>query len=151
MKKFYSFFAVLILFIAVAGSASAQGVTQNTAPAFRISKVAMAITNVDAMVAFYRNVFNIDFRAVDIGNGVKLYMGTFSGMDILFAPNEIANVKAEQSRMQFDIMVPSLKDAKTQAEASGGSVREEREEAGRMIATLVDPDGNTIVVIEKKS
>lgn len=149
--KFYSFFIALVFSITVAwGSASAQTQAQNPAPTFRISKVAMAVTNVDAMVAFYRNVFKIDFRAVDIGNGVKLYMGTFSGMDILFAPNEIANVKAEQSRMQFDIMVPSLKDAKTQAEASGGSVREEREEAGRMIATLVDPDGNTIVVIEKK-
>lgn len=149
--------AAVILAVA---AGSAQGQTQRqapppppnggAAPGFRIAKLAMAITNVDAMVTFYRTVFDIDFRAVDIGNGIKLYTGKFAGMDILFAPNTIANVKAEQSRTQFDIIVPDIKAAKEKAQAGGGSVREEKEEAGRIMATLVDPDGNTIVVIQPK-
>ncbi len=158
--KLERFLPVAVLFLALAAG-SAQGQTQRQAPpppppngggapGFRIAKLAMAITNVDAMVTFYRNVFGIDFRAVDIGNGVKLYTGKFAGMDILFAPNTIANVKAEQSRTQFDIIVPDIKAAKEKAQASGGSVREEKEEAGRIMATLVDPDGNTIVVIQPK-
>lgn len=151
MVKIFSFLGAILFSLSVlTGSAAAQGQGAGTAPGFRISRVAMAITKVDAMVGFYRSVFNIDFKAVDIGNGVTLYTGKFSGIDILFAPNEIANVKAEQSRTQFDIIVPNIKEAKEKAQANGGSVREENEEPSRYTATLVDPDGNTVLVIQMK-
>lgn len=149
MKPFAFLGLIVVTAVLMTGNARAQSAPADT-NTFRIGKIAFAITNVDAMVDFYRNVFSINFRAIDIGDGMKLYSGKLGDLNLLLAPNALAGVKAEQSLMQFDVIVADLEVMKARTVRHGGTVREENENERQKIATVVDPDGNTIVLIEEK-
>ncbi|MEO5931124.1 MAG: VOC family protein [Candidatus Kapaibacterium sp.] len=118
-------------------------------PAFRVARVTYAITNVEKMVAFYENVFQMKFESFD-GGGTKLYSGMLLGQNTLFCPNTLAGVVAEQNRLQYDIVVSDIDGVAARVRASGGKVREENTVEGRKTMTIVDPDGNTIIFHQAK-
>ena len=64
----------------------------------------MAITNMQKMLAFYSNVFQIEFTEKEM-YGSHLYSGIWGELNLLFCPAEIAQNTAEQNRHQFDIEV----------------------------------------------
>lgn len=120
-----------------------------TNEAFEISKITIAVTNTEKMVAFYRNVYKCSFSELDV-NGITLYSGKLGGIGILLCPNTLAGVKAEQSRHQFDYIVDDLEQLVRTALASGGMLQGKIEITGdRKSATIIDPDGNTTIFIQE--
>ena len=118
--------------------------------AFEISRVSYAVTNIDAMVVFYSAVFQTEFKTLHWGDQT-LYQGKLLGHPTLFCPNSIAGVKAEQSRIQFDVLTNDLDGVIKRAAESGGTVREQSEAgAAERYCTVVDPDGNTINFYARK-
>jgi len=110
----------------------------------------MAITNMKEMVRFYHETFGVELKGFEAYGGHMFYAGTFLGMNLLLCPNEVAGVEAKQNRHQFDIIVEDFDGVVARAAASGGTVREQDVSEGVRYATLVDPDGNTMVILEEK-
>lgn len=117
---------------------------------FRIGKVTMAITDMEQMVKFYRETFGVELKGFEGFGGHMFYSGTFLGMQMLLCPNAIAGVEAKQNRHQFDIITGDFDGVLARAATSGGSVHDQGESGGVRYATLIDPDGNTMVIIEEK-
>lgn len=114
-----------------------------------IGKITIAVTNTEQMVAFYKNVYKCELKEFDV-NGTTLYSGQIAGVKILLCPNSLAGVKAEQNRHQFDYIVKDLDRLVSFALASGGALQGKVEVIrDQKTATIVDPDGNTTVLIQK--
>jgi predicted enzyme related to lactoylglutathione lyase len=76
-----------------------------------------------------------------------LYHGTLAGIPLLICPNEIAGVKAEQSRHQLAFRVADLASLLARAKEAGGSIETPVTESTTS-AILRDPDGNTVEVTQ---
>lgn len=115
----------------------------------KISKITLAITNMNEMLEFYSSVFNAKFREID-SYGTKLYSTRISGMNYLFCPNEIADVKATQNRHQFDYFIDDLKELIEKVRSANGIIQgNETLTQNYKSVSVVDPDGNTMVFIQK--
>jgi len=153
MHRITSFFAVLM--IAAITSAAAQPSTQPQkeqnmdTPEFRLSRVAMAVENIEPTVRFYEKVFNITFDSFE-AMGQTLYTGKFLGLDFILVPNVMAGVEAKQSRHQFDVVVADMDAVLERVIEGGGTIREEERQEGIRSATVVDPDGNTMVLLKRE-
>ena len=113
---------------------------------FTLSKITIAITNINEMVFFYKTVFKCEFNEVSIAN-TTLYSGNLFGIKILLCPNELAGVIAQQNRQQFDIEVTDIKTVLQDVIKANGKVKETYNPETKT-ASVTDPDGNTIVFIE---
>ncbi|MCP4439476.1 MAG: hypothetical protein GY810_11090 [Aureispira sp.] len=117
----------------------------------KIGKVTIAVTKINEMVNFYTTIFSCDFKKIDAYNNT-LYMGEIKGVKILLCPNEIADVKAEQNRFQFDFYVKDIKKLIIDIETSGGRIIGKTEGAETLQSvSVMDPDGNTMVFIQKST
>ena len=98
-----------------------------------------------AMVAFYNAVFDADLRpSFRIGDS-QFYRGSISGMDLALCPNAIAGVDAAQNRQQFRFQVEDIEAVMAAGIAAHGSeINPVDEYEGAKVASLADPDGNTI-------
>jgi catechol 2,3-dioxygenase-like lactoylglutathione lyase family enzyme len=110
----------------------------------QIERITLAVTHMAEMVTFYNNVLNAEM--VQVGNS-PFYRGTFAGTSLLFCPNDIAEVDAQQNRHQFRIAA-DINTIRVRVAASGGEIINDGEEAGRKILGVRDPDGNTYEFIE---
>ena len=64
----------------------------------------------------------------------------------LLCPNSLAGVEAAQNRHQFSYAVTDLDAVLARATGAGGSLSgAPQQQAGQRSATVIDPDGNTIV------
>lgn len=152
--------AVVVLLIAAASltAVSAQPAAgrservMQTEPFYRLSQVDMAAVKIDAVVKFYESVFGAKFTVIDAGS-FKMYTGELFGIRTVIAPNSIAGVNAEQSRHQFELVTNDMDGAMARAKAAGGTIRDESPGDGKgpRTVTLVDPDGNTIVLHEAQA
>lgn len=144
----YIVLAAALLIAALTAEARAQ--TTATAayqPAFGIGKITMAITNMEAMVRFYESVFDTKLEPFE-AMGERFYQGRLLGCVVLFCPNRIAGVVAEQNRHQFDLLTDQI-DAVVQRAVSAGGTARDGTNAGAKTATITDPDGNTMVIIQR--
>jgi predicted enzyme related to lactoylglutathione lyase len=124
--------------------------TQASGNDIRISQITVAVNDAEAMRNFYEKVFQCTFRSFEL-QGHTLYSGTFAGIDLVLCPNEIPGVVAEQNRHQFDIVVPDLEKALENVKAAGGKMMDEVQITERSkVASIIDPDGNTMVLIQKR-
>lgn len=124
-----------------------------------IRQITLATIHTEAMVTFYEAVLGSGLTGF-AAYGTTLYRGKLGGVDLLFCPNDIAGVVAEQSRHQFTIAVPDLSAALLAADGTEGSVEEVRREGSAGVsahgvetptvtsAILRDPDGNTIELVQ---
>lgn len=118
---------------------------------FKIAKITIATTATQEMAAFYSSVFNSELSPVE-AYGYTLYSGSFCGINLLICPNDLAGVNANQNRQQFDIEVSGIEKVLQKVEATGGNIKEALSiTATHKIASVTDPDGNTIVFIEQLS
>lgn len=117
---------------------------------YKLEGMTMAITNMDAMLKFYSNVFNIDFQEKDM-YGSRLYAGNWGGLKLLFCPAEIARNTAKQNRHQFDIIVPDLKLLIEMASKfEGKAMGDKHEDETSWSIGIYDPDGNSILFKQLK-
>lgn len=112
---------------------------------YSIEGMTVAVTNMDAMIKFYANVFDIQFVPFKIDE-FTLFAGKWDSMNILFCPAKLAQNKAKQNRHQFDLVVDDMDEMIKQSLENGGELLSEKQEDGDMIsASVYDPDHNSIV------
>ena len=109
----------------------------------------VAAVNMMQMVEFYNAVFDAQLKAtVHIGDE-QFYAGKLCGMKVTFCPNTIAGVIAEQNRQQFRFQVGDIEAVMEKGIANHGSeINPIEEYKGAKVASLADPDGNTIEFVE---
>jgi predicted enzyme related to lactoylglutathione lyase len=111
----------------------------------RIDRITLAVTHVDAVIAFYNEIF--DSGIEPLGDS-PLYAGTLGGVPLLVCPNEIAGVDASQSRHQLRFVVDDIEDVLAHVPLAGGSLLNRDRVGGRLVVGISDPDGNTYELIE---
>ena len=66
-------------------------------------------------------------------------------------PNSVAQVDAKQNRQQFDFLVDDVQATLDTALAHGGTpLQPAQEHNGTIIASVYDPDGNSMVFSQAK-
>ncbi|NJO83246.1 MAG: VOC family protein [Blastochloris sp.] len=114
----------------------------------RIERVTLAVSDMDAMVRFYNEVFAAGLSPMADS---AMYRGVFGGVPITFCPNDIADVRADQSRHQYRIAVDSLDDTLLKIMTHGGRIKDPvSEEQGERWMSVIDPDGNTLELVEHR-
>lgn len=106
----------------------------------RLVEVGLTANDVPAMIRFYDELFGARLEALP-AYGTTFYRGTLHGVRFVIAPNDLAGVEADQNRHQFVYETSDLRAVLEAAMRAGGVVRDEADGA----ATVLDPDGNTIV------
>lgn len=116
--------------------------------AYGIARIAMAAENIEGMVQFYQRVFGAHFKRVS-GYDTFVYEGRIFGLEYVLIPNAVAGVRCGRSRHEFNIRVKDL-DATLQRVVSTGGVIAKNPAITdkRRVATVVDPDGNTMILTE---
>jgi hypothetical protein len=107
-----------------------------------LKKITVAVTHMDAMVAFYHTLLQLDFTDATF-KSCTLKKAQYKGIEILFCPNEIAEVHADQGRHQFEFVHPEYAEFVKQDWVKAFM---EEDESDHQSVTLVDPDGNTVIV-----
>jgi catechol 2,3-dioxygenase-like lactoylglutathione lyase family enzyme len=73
----------------------------------RIDRITLAVTHVDAVIAFYNEIFDAGIEPLVDS---PLYAGTLGGVSLLVCPNEIAGVEASRNRHQLRFVVDNIED-----------------------------------------
>lgn len=128
------------------GSPQPEAFTAMNNPEYRITRIALAATDAATAAAFYENVFDCALKPFDMP-GDKIYAGMLLGYQFVIAPNSIANVTAERSRIQFNIATSDLDATLERVTSAGGTVREVEPSGNERVATVLDPDDNTIIFV----
>ncbi|MEM7297350.1 MAG: VOC family protein [Bacteroidota bacterium] len=117
---------------------------------YTIEGMTLAVHQMDKMIQFYSNVFNIQFEAKEMFDNT-LYSGTWGDLKVLFCPAELAGNEARQNRHQFDIITTNLEGCIDNVKMNGGSLMGEISEDDNMKSIgIYDPDHNSIVLKQPK-
>jgi len=115
-----------------------------------ITGFTLAVINMNMMLIFYGDVFNIQFAPTEI-SGYTVYNGDWNGMQIQFCPVELANNTANQNRHQLTIEVDNLRETIKIATDRGGKLIGNLVENEHEISVgIYDPDGNSLVLKQQK-
>ncbi len=115
----------------------------------RLVGLTVAAVKMEKMVSFYNAVFNARLKATVHIGAEQFYAGELCGMKLTFCPNAIAGVIAEQNRQQFRFEVADIEAVMAAGLANHGSeINPIEEYKGAKVASLADPDGNTIEFVE---
>ena len=101
------------------------------------------------MVRFYNAVFDARLQAtVHIGDA-QFYGGKLGALELTLCPNAVAGVVAQQNRQQLRFVVDDIEAVMQRGLAVHGSeINPIDEYKGAKVASLADPDGNTIELVE---
>lgn len=114
-----------------------------------LTGITIAVNKLKQMVRFYNNVFKTELKPFD-AYGMQLYEGKLAGIKLVFCPNEISGVKAEQNRHQFSFVVSDLEETMKAVINSGGQKLDKiLEKEDEKVVAILDPDNNTIELIQK--
>jgi predicted enzyme related to lactoylglutathione lyase len=109
-----------------------------------IASIAIRVYNMDAMLAFYAEAFQVQFREVDT-YGIRSQFGEMDGVTLKLVPlRESEDFKGFPVH-QPGFLVPDVEAVIALAQKHGG-----RQEGklirvdGKLQAAIRDPDGNTI-------
>jgi predicted enzyme related to lactoylglutathione lyase len=115
---------------------------------YKIQGMTMSITNMETMLDFYMNMFNMTFVEKKM-NGNYLYSTTWSGLDLLFIPAELTKIQANQNRHQIDVIVEDIEKVIDTALKFGGRIIGKLvEDENSKSVGVYDPDGNSILFVE---
>ncbi len=110
----------------------------------KLASIAIRVANVESMLAFYKEAFQIQFQEVDT-YGIKSHFGEMNGMTLKFVPiRDEADFKGYPIH-QPGFIVPDVEYVIEIAQKYGG--RQEGRAIrvdGKIQAAIRDPDGNTI-------
>jgi len=115
-----------------------------------ITSVALRVHNLDAMLSFYIEAFQVQFREVDT-YGIRSQFGEVDGITLKFVPiRENADFDGYPVH-QLGFTVPNLEAVIALAlqyggRKEGGVIRS----GGKLQAAVRDPDGNTIELYSEK-
>ena len=109
-----------------------------------ISSIAIRVSNVEAMLAFYSEAFQIQFREVNT-YGIPSMFGELNGVTLKLVP-----IRDEADFKGFPVHQPGFAVADVEAIISLALKHGGRQEGrtiqadGKIQAAIRDPDGNTI-------
>lgn len=111
----------------------------------KTARLTVAVTHMDAMLEFYNQVFDCQLTKIP---GTDFHKGQFLNTPLLFCPNNIAGVKAEKNRFQWEIELEDLDSALNKVTNHGGACLDDRRsQDGVTMQGITDPDGNSFVLI----
>lgn len=110
-------------------------------------QITLAVLDMPAMIRFYNALFGCELLPITLGDAT-LYRTSIDDITLILCPNAIAGVQAEQSRHQFTYAVDDLAAVVNRTLAEGGRMVEDATSDERASATLLDPDGNSLVLVE---
>lgn len=115
----------------------------------KMTGLTIATVNMKRMVSFYNAVFKAKLKeTVHIGKE-QFYGGKIGDIELTLCPNTIAGVVADQNRQQFRYEVGDIEAVIDRGLANHGSeINPVDEYKGAKVASLADPDGNTIEFVE---
>ena len=115
----------------------------------RLIGLTIAAVNTQKMARFYNAVFDAGLKeTVHIGDQ-QFFGGKLAGLELVLCPNAIAGVVAEQNRQQFRFEVDDIEAVMAKGLANHGSeINPIDEYKGAKVASMADPDGNTIEFVE---
>ena len=118
----------------------------------KLDGLTIAVTDMKRMVAFYNAVFSANLEpTVNIGDK-QFYGGKIAGVSLTLCPNSIAGVVAKQNRQQFRFVVDDIEAVMVKGKANYGTeINPIDEYKGAKVASLADPDDNTIEFVEHLS
>jgi catechol 2,3-dioxygenase-like lactoylglutathione lyase family enzyme len=114
-----------------------------------ISSLALRVYNMDAMLAFYSEAFQVQFREVDT-YGIKSQFGELDGITLKFVP-----IREEADFAGFPVHQPGFVVADVEAVVALAVKHGGRQEGqiirsgGKVQAAVRDPDGNTIELYQE--
>ncbi|MCY4073148.1 MAG: VOC family protein [Chloroflexi bacterium] len=115
----------------------------------QMTGLTIAVNRMDDMVEFYNAVFDARLKpTVHIGDQ-QFYGGKIGELELTLCPNAIAGVVADQNRQQFRFAVDDIAEVMKKGRAHHGcEINPIDEYKGAKVASLADPDGNTIEFVE---
>ncbi len=115
----------------------------------RLTGLTIATVNMRQMVRFYNAVFDARLKAtVHIGDA-QFYGGKLGALELTLCPNSVAGVVARQNRQQLRFVVDDIEAVVQRGLAVHGSeINPIDEYKGAKVASLADPDGNTIEFVQ---
>ena len=118
----------------------------------KLTGLTIATDNMTEMVGFYNAVFGAKLKATVHIGPAQFYGGRIGDIELTLCPNAIAGVVAEQNRQQFRYEVDDIEAVVERGLANHGSeINPVDEYKGAKVASLADPDGNTIEFVELES
>jgi predicted enzyme related to lactoylglutathione lyase len=113
--------------------------------------VAYRVHRMAAMVAFYREAFGLKFQQVETGVGRRSQFGELGDLTLKFVPIRSGVDFVGFPIHQLGFEVPDVEAALAAAEKHGGRVLEPpRQEQERVVASVRDPDGNTLELYQNR-
>jgi catechol 2,3-dioxygenase-like lactoylglutathione lyase family enzyme len=111
-----------------------------------ISSIAFRVHNMDAMLKFYSEAFQVNFQEVDT-YGIRSHFGEIGGITLKFVPlRESEDFKGFPVH-QPGFIVPDVEAVVALARKHGGQLEGQiLRSAGKVQAAVRDPDGNTIEI-----
>jgi catechol 2,3-dioxygenase-like lactoylglutathione lyase family enzyme len=110
----------------------------------KLSSIAFRVHNLDAMLAFYSEAFQVEFQEVDT-YGIRSQFGDLDGMTLKFVPIRESDDFKGFPVHQPGFVVPDVEEVIAIAIKHGGRQEGQTLRAdGRVQAAVRDPDGNTI-------
>ncbi len=115
-----------------------------------ISGFTLAVFDMDKMLSFYGEVFDIQFTSAEI-YGYTVYNGDWNDMTIQLCPAELARNETKQNRHQLTIEVSNIRQIVEEVEGKGGSLLGDIMESEREVSIgIYDPDNNSLVLKQLK-
>lgn len=110
----------------------------------KLSSIAFRVHNLDAMLAFYSEAFQVEFQEVDT-YGIRSQFGDVDGVTLKFVPIRESDDFKNFPIHQPGFIVPDVEAVIAIAVKHGGRQEGQTLRAdGRVQAAVRDPDGNTI-------
>lgn len=111
-----------------------------------LHRITIAVNNMETMVQFYNHVLAANLTQA---GSPLFYTGTLAGFKLFFCSNAIPQIKADKNRQQFHFIVDNLEAALPLVRQNNGQVMDDAsEEDGMKAIGIIDPDGNTIVLLQ---
>ena len=114
----------------------------------RIDNITIAVDNIESIVDFYSNTFNLDLNEIDLGE-FSMYVGNINDIQVLFCPKSIAGITAVENTIQIRLVVEKIEETIDKAiRSGGGKLGDIQISDGVKTAAIIDPDGNSIELIQ---
>ena len=115
----------------------------------KIIKLNIAVSDGEKMARFYRETFGIEWQKFEY-SGYNFYSAKLGEMELMLAPKEIAGVDVAVNNIQLTFEVQNIEQTLTSACDNKGKIKDEIQVQDDIkVAGLLDPEGNTIEVIER--
>jgi len=112
----------------------------------RLNHITLAADDLDAAVRFYNALFDAQLIQV---KDMPLYSGSVGDVPFRIVSNQVAGVQSTANRYQWEFSVDDIHRIIADAEDAGGRQKDAvREVDGIYYAAVLDPDGNTIALVQ---